>query len=397
MKILLGVLYYEPAWAYGGPPRLVSDLARQLASRGHQVTVCTTDALDAGRRIERLEEESAGVRVVRFRNLSNALAYRLKIFVPLGMKSWLARNVGAFDVVHLFDARTLLNAWAARAVVDHGVPFVLSAFGSLPAGTGWRAIVKRRFDRRHGGVLLGRATALLAQNEHERQLYVDYGADPTRVLLWPLAVDLNEYARLPSPGRFRERFGIGPEERVLLFVGRIHVLKGLEPLLHALAQTQRVLPRARLVVVGRDDGYLAEMLALARRLEMGDRLIFAGPLYGPDLLPAYVDCDLFAITPTHFEETSLASLGACACGRPVLINDRCGLPWLEEYRAGRCVSGGAEAIASAMTEMLGDLVSLAAMGRNARRLVEERFAWPQVVEQVEKIYASARDACSRRL
>jgi len=47
MKILLVVRCYEPAWAYGDPPRLVFELARQLAQHSHDVTVCTTDALDA--------------------------------------------------------------------------------------------------------------------------------------------------------------------------------------------------------------------------------------------------------------------------------------------------------------------------------------------------------------
>jgi len=194
---------------------------------------------------------------------------------------------------------------------------------------------------------------------------------------------------LPERGLFRQKYGIGSDERVALFVGRINELKGLEPLLQAFAQTRRVLPQARLVVVGRDDGYLKEMLALAGRLGIGDRLVFAGPLYGADCLPALVECDLFCITPTHYEETSLASLSACACGRAVLINDRCGIPWLEEYAAGRCVAHSVDSIARALTEMLADPVGLERMGRNARRLIEERFFWPGVVEQAETIYKSA--------
>jgi hypothetical protein len=131
MRILLGVLYYEPAWSYGGPPKLVSDLARQLLRRGHQVTVLTTDALDA-RRFSAREEVSDGARVIRFANLSNGLAYRLKVFLPRGMRRWLAQHVVEYDMVHLFETRTLLNAWAAREATRRGVPYVLSVLGSLP-------------------------------------------------------------------------------------------------------------------------------------------------------------------------------------------------------------------------------------------------------------------------
>jgi glycosyltransferase involved in cell wall biosynthesis len=388
MNILLGVLYYEPAWAYGGPPKLASDLARQLARRGHAVTVCTTDALDA-RRARPLEETSHGVRVVRFRNASNWLAYRLKVFLPVGLRRWLARHLAAFDVVHLFETRTFLNAWAAREAVRRRVPFVLSVLGSLPRGSGWRGLLKGRYDRKHLRTLLGEAAALLAQNDHERRLYAEYGGDPGRVTLWPLAVDPDEFARLPPRGLFRKRHGLAPDERLLLFVGRVNALKGLDTLARAFAAARGRLPPARLVVVGRDDGYLGRLLALTRELGVTERFLFAGPLYGEEVLPAYVDCDLFCITPGHFEETSLASLAGCACGRPVLINDRCEIPWLREYDAGRCVGPSVGAVAEALAELLPDAAGLARRGQNARRMVEERFLWPRVVAQAEDVYRAA--------
>lgn len=383
MKILLGVLYYEPAWAYGGPPKLVSDLARHLARRGHDVTVCTTDALGADQRLPVGEERLGGVQVVRFRNASNALAWRLKIFLPVGMRGWLADQVRRFDVVHLFDTRTLLNGWAAEAAVAAGVPFVLSVWGSLPAGGGWRAVIKRRFDRRWGKTLYGRAAALLAQNAHEAALYRQHGADPARVTLWPLAVDPDEFASPPARGRLRAELGLA-DEPLALFVGRINELKGLGPLIRAFAAGAP--PAAHLAVIGRDDGYLATATRLARRLGVAARVHFPGPRYGADVVAAYVDCDLFCITPTHYEETSLASLAAAACARPMLINDRCGVPWLDEYGAGVCLPHDEAAIAAALGALLSDRARLQRMGQAARKMVEERFFAPRIVDQLETIY-----------
>jgi glycosyltransferase involved in cell wall biosynthesis len=327
--------------------------------------------------------------VVRFANLSNWLAYRLKIFLPVGARRWLAEHICEFDVAHLFEARTMLNAHAAEEAARQGVPFVLSALGSQPRGSGWRSWIKGRYDRQHGARLLGGAAALLAQNEHEGQLYREYGAAADRVVLWPLAVDPAEFAELPERGRFRQQHGIGPQERVVLFVGRINVHKGIDVLLRAFAAARQRVPESRLVLVGRDDGELARLNALAGELGVADRFLFVGPLYGRDNLPAYVDCDLFSITPTHFEETSLASLGACACGRPVLINDRCGIPWLEEYGAGRCVPHSQENVTRALAELLSDPAGLEQMGRDARRMVEEKLLWPRVVEQAEDVYRRA--------
>jgi glycosyltransferase involved in cell wall biosynthesis len=390
MKILLGVVYYEPAWAYGGPPRMVFDVARELVRRGHQVTVCTTDALDRGKRVAAREETSHGVRIVRFRNLSNWLAFHLKIFIPLGMRRWLEHHVAEFDVVHLFDARTLQNAWASRAAAERGVPFFVSVWGSLPRGDGWRAVIKGRYDRTHLPVQLGRAHALLAQNDHEAALYREYGGDAARVKLWPLAVDPAEFSSLPERGAFRRARHIGDDERVVLFVGRINALKGLDVLMRAFKLAHARVPSARLVVVGRDDGWLAEMHALAAELGIAARLTFTGPLYGAEVTPAYVDCDLFCITPTHYEETSLASLSAAACGRPVLINDRCGIPWLDEFAAGRCLPHDVEAIGREMAELLADDARRARMGAAARRMIEERFFLPRIVDQVETLYREAR-------
>src|SRR5262249_26342901 len=157
---------------YGGPPKLASDLARQLARRGHAVTVCTTDALDA-RRVSPLEETLQGVRVVRFRNVSNWLAYRLKVFLPVGLRRGRVRPLAGVVVAHLFETRTLLNAWAAGEATRQHVPFVLSALGSLPRGSGWRGLLKGRYDRKYLRALLGKAGALLAQNDHERRLYAE--------------------------------------------------------------------------------------------------------------------------------------------------------------------------------------------------------------------------------
>jgi len=387
MKILLGGLYYEPAWAYGGPPKMISDLARQYVRRGHEVTVCTTDVLDRNSRMPAGEETRDGIRIIRFPNISNALAWRLKIFLPRGMHRWLDENVRHFDIVHLFDARTMLNAWAAHAAVAANVPFVLSVWGSLPRGSGWRSLIKARYDRAHGDVLYGRAAALLAQNDHEARLYEEYGGDRARVVLWPLGVDADEFAALPPRGRLRAKLGITDTAPLALFVGRINELKGVEPLVRAFADAK--VAGAHLAIVGRDDGALADSQRLAQRLGVADRVHFPGPMYERDAIAAYVDCDLFCITPTHFEETSLASLAACACRRPVLINDRCGIPWLDQYDAGVCVNDDERAIRHALSTLLSDRPRLERMGANARRMVEERFFATRIVDQAEHIYREA--------
>src|SRR5207248_106252 len=154
-------------------------------------------------------------------------------------------------------------------------------------------------------------------------------------------------------GRCRAKLGLGADELVLLFLGRINVHKGLEPLLRAFAELSRAMGEVRLVLVGRDDGYLAAMQALIAELGLNQRALFAGPVYAAERLQAYVDADLFVMTPSHHEETSVASLEALACGTPALITHQAPIPGMVEARAGLAVDCTVPAIAAGMRALLG--------------------------------------------
>ena len=112
LRILHVTPYYTDAWAYGGIPRLATSLVNGLARRGHQVTVCTTDARDNSTRLPSAARSRTpeGVEVRIFRNVSNALAYRLQFFVPLGLDRYLRRHAKSFDVAHLHACRNVPGA-----------------------------------------------------------------------------------------------------------------------------------------------------------------------------------------------------------------------------------------------------------------------------------------------
>ena len=67
MKILQVIPYFVPAWGYGGPVQVAYRVSRELRQRGHEVTVYTTDALDAGNRIKIQREEIDGLTVCRLK------------------------------------------------------------------------------------------------------------------------------------------------------------------------------------------------------------------------------------------------------------------------------------------------------------------------------------------
>jgi glycosyltransferase involved in cell wall biosynthesis len=118
---------------------------------------------------------------------------------------------------------------------------------------------------------------------------------------------------------------------------------------------------------------------------------FSGPIYGPDRLAMYADADAFAITPNIFEETTLSSLEAAACGTQCVLTRQCEIPGLEEAGAGRTVECREEAIAAALVEALQPGIP-EARGARARSMVEARFTVKAIAKQHERVFEEVVDA-----
>lgn len=110
MRIAYVVPYFHPAH-YGGTPKAAYDWALGLVHRGHEVTVFTTDA-DWPKRI-RHPAVKDGIQIRTYRNLSNWLAYRCRMFLPLGL--FLFGSLDGFDIVHIHEYRNFLSVWARFA------------------------------------------------------------------------------------------------------------------------------------------------------------------------------------------------------------------------------------------------------------------------------------------
>jgi glycosyltransferase involved in cell wall biosynthesis len=124
-------------------------------------------------------------------------------------------------------------------------------------------------------------------------------------------------------------------------------------------------------------------------LGVQDVVLFAGPLFGSDVVPAYVDADLFALTPRVYEETSLAGLEACFCGTQVLVTEQAETPHLVGAGAGFCVPATEEGVFAALLTALADDCGIAERGAAARAMAYEHYDWTKVVNQYIRAYAIA--------
>jgi glycosyltransferase involved in cell wall biosynthesis len=385
LRILHVAPYFAEAWGYGGIPRVAHSLARGLARRGHEVTVCTTDARDAGSRVAapRRVRTADGVEVCTFENLSNRLAYHLQLFLPRGLDTFLARHVRSFDVAHLHACRNVPGVIAARHLQRHGVPYVLAPNGTA-ARIERRRVAKLAFDIVAGQRVLDGAARVLAVSEAERAQLAALGVPDAVVSRVPNPVDLDQFAIPPIRGSFRSRVGrVGP---LVLFLGKLTPRKRLDVVVAAFARLRRT--DAHLVIAGNDMGAEAATRALVRQLGIIDRTVFTGLLEGADRLAALADADV-VVYPSEQEVFGLVAVEALLAGTPVVVADDSGCGEIvSTIGGGRVVPlGDPVALALAIDEMLDDQCGWRRAAEAAGARARSEFGEDVVCARVESLYA----------
>lgn len=385
MKWLFIIPYYAPAWGYGGPPKLVSALAEGLAANHHDVTVLTTDVLNATQRVGPVTETRNGVRVIRCRTVSNWLAWHTKIIIPHQFAKLAAQYIQYSDFVYLSDFRHWQNAVALRYLLLFNKPYSLAAFGQMriPHDAKWP--IKLLYDRIWGRKLIQHAQLLLAQTQNEANDYLTLGAHSNQVKIIPLAEQPPSAIEVAVRGQFREKYHITEDTKLLLFVGRINTLKGLDILVASFAQLRLRLPtkKIKLVIVGRDDGYQTQLNQRIAQLHLSSDIIQTGPLYGADNAACYNDCNLFVFTPTYYEETSLATVRALSFGLPVLTVHQAELPYLDDYNAGATVDCTISTVTDKLTALLQNDKLDNVYRKNAQQLFRDHYTLDKTINHLE--------------
>jgi D-inositol-3-phosphate glycosyltransferase len=236
------------------------------------------------------------------------------------------------------------------------------------------------------------ADRLVASNLVERaDLAWHLGADPGRVAVIPCGVDVELFHPRPAAPA-RARLGLDAEH-VLLFVGRLTPIKGLETLLRSLSVLRAdglSAARLTLLVVGGvkgDEAGSGHLRRLAHDLGIGDWVDFRGPQPQGVLTDYYAAADVCLI-PSRYESFGMVALEAMASGVPVIASRAGGLAvTVQDGATGRLVpEGNVPALARAVAGLLADEPARRALGARAVEWAR-RFAWPSVGRSVADLYA----------
>jgi glycosyltransferase involved in cell wall biosynthesis len=389
MKILQVIPYFPPAYAFGGPVKAVYQISKELIKRGHKVVVYTTDAKDFSSRLEINSNNTIeGIKVHRFRNLFLTLIKKLKLFITPQLALFARKDVKNFDVIHLHEYTTFQNIVIHHYARKYDVPYVLQARGSLPRIGALRKL-KWLYDVLFGYRLLRDAFRVIALTQVEAEQYKHRGVPKEKIVIIPNGIDLSEYAELPPKGSFKKKFNIPEDRKIILYLGRIHKIKGIDFLVKTYAHlvNEMNFKDTVLVIAGPDDGFLDEVKFLIQSLGISRLVMFTGPLYGKEKLGAYVDSDVIVL-PSRYETFPNVVLEAYACSKPVVTSNVEAIPDIVLHGETGLLfqAGDVEEFASAIAYMLTHPEEAEKMGCNARRLVEEKFSIDRVVTQLEALY-----------
>lgn len=380
----------------GGMQLYVRELSRELGRAGLPVDVFTRKTRPDLPRIVQFGERARVIHLdagPQQRIDKNQVVQHLPAFID-NLERFNEREGIAHRVVH---SHYWLSGWVGQRLSElWRVPHVtmfhtlgrLKNYANTHAGgrrgtleTSMRTEIERRVGRS--------ADAIVASTEQERTALVEqYGAHAERIAVMPPGVDLQTFQPIDR-AEARERLGLTGE--VLLFVGRIDPVKGLDTLLEAVARL-RERPALRLLVVGGAgalhpvDPDEAHLRGLTRKLGIADRVCWLGPVEQERLALYYSAADV-CVVPSRYESFGLVALEALACGAALVAARVGGLPSIvRDGENGLLVPWRTpDAFAARIAAVLDD-PALAVRLRRAAGPSMARFGWAATARRVEELY-----------
>ena len=385
----------------GGMNVYVRDLTRQLGRMGVHVDVFTRSQDEHVPHV--LHDLGYGNRVVHVpAGPEVPLAKRdLVEYIPEfveGVKQFAAEKDIHYDLIHShywmsgLAAEALSDAWGGTPIVH-----MFHTLGEM------KNRIARSDNEREGAYriegekqVLARADRIIVATQAEQtQLRFLYNGDARKMVTIPPGVDVSHF--YPIPGDEAKQFiGLSPEHRMVLFVGRIEPLKGVDTLIRAMSclKVKELMRPVHLAIIGGEPGVspqemsaeMARLQKLCDELCMGGMVVFLGKR-GQDTLPYYYSAAEVLVMPSLYESFGMVALEAMACGTPVIASQVGGLAYLvRDGETGYTIPDNEpDALCERLSALLGDSHLHSTMGLRAAQYAQD-YAWEKVAAQVMGVY-----------
>lgn len=385
----------------GGMNVYVRELARELGCRGIPVDIFTRTQQ---RSLPTIQPIACGVRVINLHagpaapyDKNWTLTY-LPEFVSR-VRCFADGEDIVYDVIHSHYWLSGEAALRLRRSWDTPVLHMFHTLGAMKNSVArskeeTESSVRITLERR----LMHEVDTVVAATPLDRaQMVWNYGADAEWIRVVPCGVDLNRFQPM-NQKQARARLGLPASERLLLCVGRMEPLKGMDALIRALAllraAEQPWAAELKVLLVGgepedRPQAWNSEQRrldALRHALGVADRVCFLGA-QGQELLPAYFAAADVVAVPSHYESFGMVALEAMAAGAAVVASKAGGLALtIEDGRSGLLFPvDDHQALAHLLARLLDHPAEAARLRRAARERAEE-FGWGTIARRISALY-----------
>jgi len=375
----------------GGPPRVVAGLLVAQRARGLDAQVLCGDGADLPEHLEYWRAHTPGFAPGAVHAVSGTSLLDRRA----ALRRWLRTHLRHFDVLHVHSLWRLVPMLAAGAGRMTGTPYLIAPHTAL---SHW-ALAQKRLKKALARWLiwnriLGGAAGFHALNDIEAaEIRSCFGAYAPPIFVVPNGVSLAEFSgaatALSVPAAL-EKLLSAPEGDApfVLFLARLHTMKGPDLLLEAFAAVAAKHARLQLAYAGPDFGMLAQLRERVARLGLAGRVHFLGLVSGHErhwlLNNAICVCQ-----PSRDEGFSLSILEALACSRPLVISDRCKFPQVAASGAGMVVPLVTAQLAAALDAYVSDPVRRAGDARRGRELIETAYDLEVIARLTEEMYLQA--------
>ncbi|OGO20139.1 MAG: hypothetical protein A2Z15_03020 [Chloroflexi bacterium RBG_16_50_11] len=306
----------------GGMSVYIRELARELGKDGHTIDIYTRVHDPADPRMENLSE---GVRLIHLKAGKKAKIQKMDVYFSLpeftfNLENFWRDNGLRYDIVfshYWMSALVGKYLWQTRGIpyitMYHTLGTVKNAIGIGEEEPALRIVSEKD--------TVQDCQRIIVATEKEKQDMVRYySAVPEKIGVVPCGVNMDLFK--PTDKMFaREKLGL-KDEKLLLFVGRIDPLKGIDKLIRTVPLLKNY-GKIKLVVVGGDENSRAELAGLqklAAGLNISDSADFRG-LVKQEQLPYFYSVADVCVVPSYYESFGLVPLESLACGTPVVATD----------------------------------------------------------------------------
>ena len=386
----------------GGMNVYVRELTRQLGRMGIHVDVFTRSQDEHVPHV--VHELGYGNRVVHVPAgpevpvPKREMADHIPEFVE-GIKQFASEKEIRYDLIH---SHYWMSGLAAEALS--------AAWGDVPIVHMFHTLgemknrIARSDEEREGAYrvdgekhVIAHVDRIIASTLAEQtQLQFLYKANRRKITIIPPGVDTGHFYPIPKD-EARQYIGADPENRLVLFVGRVEPLKGLDTLIKAIAWHRTFQPgKVTLAIIGGEpDASPQEMSVEMARIQklcddlcMGRMVVFLGKR-AQDTLPYYYSAADVLVMPSHYESFGMVALEAMACGTPVIASQVGGLAFLvKDGETGFHVPDqDPKALCEKLLILLNDPCQREKMGLRAAEYSKD-YAWANIATQMLEVYKS---------